>query len=208
VLPTGDVNVADRDGGRLLRVEPSGQVKTIMSSLSFPDGIEIDRAGMVYLTDLALQKVYRVEPFTGEYTVLVQSGIDYPDGITFDPTYEHLYIGGVAGVPTIYRLAVDADGNPGDLEPYVTGVGSGEYDGIATDACGNLYITDLAESKVFRVAPDKTVTVALDRTATQSYMTSLQWGTGVGGWETLKAYVPDVGYGTLEVDLGVPSKPR
>jgi hypothetical protein len=208
ILPTGDFVVADRDGGRLLRVDQTGAVVTVLSSLSFPDGIEVDRAGLVYLTDLGTGQVLRVDPYTNEFTVLVDQQIEAPDGITFDPEFEHLYIGGVAGVSTIFRLAVAADGTPGALETYVTDVGSGQYDGIATDACGNLYICDLADSKVYRVAPDKTVSVVVDRTATHSYMTSVQWGSGVGDWDTRSIYIPDVGYGLLEVDVGVPEKSR
>ena len=206
-LPSGDLMVADLDGGALLRIEPSGARHTVISGLVFPDGIEIGKDGHVYLTDLSAGKVYRIDPMSGQYTVLVDN-MDSPNGLTFNQDYTALYLAGLSGEPTVWRLPIAADGTPGTLEVYVTGVGSGVFDGIEVDACGNLYICDLDDSKIYRVHPDKIIEVLVDRSEQKSYMPNLQWGRGQGGWDAQTLYIIDVDAGVLAVPVGVPGKPR
>jgi sugar lactone lactonase YvrE len=177
-----------------------------MSGFEFPDGVEIGKDGHVYLTDLSAGKVYRIDPLSGQYTVLVE--MQSPDGITFNQDYTALYLAGLSGEPTVWRLPIAADGTPGTLEVYVTGVGSGQFDGIEVDACGNLYICDLDDSKIYRVHPDKSIEVLVDRSAQKSYMPNLQWGRGQGGWDAETVYIIDTEVGLLAVPLGVPGKAR
>jgi glutamine cyclotransferase len=211
MLSTGDVMIADYDNDSLVRVDVDGIPHTVMNNLSFPDGIEIGLDDMVYLTILGEDRLVRVDPFSGEFTTLSEGAIAAIDGIAFNEDFTALYLAGVAGDATIYRLPIDAEGEPGVLAPWgsLNAHGSGFLDGLSVDACGNVYAADLYASKIFRIAPDgETVQTILDRSGNKSYMTVAQWGSGVGGWDPLKVYIPDVDVGTIELDLGVPGKPR
>jgi hypothetical protein len=206
MTPAGDLIVNSDQDGTLVRVDSSGIKHTILSGLSYPNGMEIDQAGNVYVTEQTANKVIRVNPLTGQSTVLSQGPISNPNGISFNETYTALYIDGFSGVGTIYRLAINPDGSPGELTEWATGVGTGLLDGLAVDACGNLYVCDYGNSTTIRI--DKTGTMR-DIIATHGmYMANMQWGRGFGGWSETKLYFAAVGNGIVEMDVGIPSKPR
>lgn len=203
----GDLLVNNDSNGSLVRVLPDGTKQTILSGLSYPNGMEAGIDGFIYVTEHDARRVRRVNPVTGEFTVLTTGIIRNPNGISFNPDYTALYIGGFSGIGTIYKLPIDENGVPGVLEEWATNVGTGALDGIGVDACGNVYIADYGASHIYRISPDgQTKTVIID---SGIYMPNLQWGSGLGGWELDHIYIPDGWNHTVyEVDLGVPSKPR
>jgi hypothetical protein len=194
--------------GAVVRVDPDGSKITITSGLSYPNGMEVDQQGFVYVAEQSSDRVIRVHPDTGEVTVLSEGEIAAPNGLSFDPTYQWLYIAGFSGVGTIYKLPVAADGTPGELEEWATGVGTGSLDGIGVDACGNVYICDYGASVIYRIEPDGDRTVIVDGKG--SYMPNMQWGSNIGGWDPTTIYIPNGwgGQGIYAADVGVPSKPR
>lgn len=206
----GDLMVNDDNNGRLVRIDSVGNKIPVLSGLSYPNGITAGLDGYMYLTEHNARRVRRVHPTTGEFTIIDDGTIDSPNGITFNEDYTALYIGGFNGIGTIYKLPIDAEGNPGTIVPFVTDVGTGWLDGLAVDACGNLYVCDYGASIVYRISPDGgTVTPIIDASGAMTYMPNLQWGSGLGGWDRGKLYIPEGWtHGVFEVDIGVPSKPR
>lgn len=106
------------------------------------------------------------------------------------------------------ELAGDEVAAPGELRELATGIGSGWLDGLAVDACDNIYVADFDASQILRISSGGAeTTMIIDGDLT--YMPNMQWGSGIGGWDANKLYIPD-GQRKLvyEVDIGVPSKSR
>ena len=208
MTPAGKLIVNDNTTGTLWRIDADGSRHPLMTGLSYPNGMEIGKDGFVYFTDQTEAKVYRVDPESGAHTVLT-TGVSEPNGLTFDPTYRKLYIGSFCGdkQQAIHVLDVGANGQPGALHTFATGVGTGCHDGMGVDACGNVYVADFGNSTVYRVSPDGQTIEPLI-TSRGSYHANFEWGRGVGGWDARKLYVVSVGEGIKEVDLGVARKDR
>jgi sugar lactone lactonase YvrE len=224
MLPSGDLVIANDTLGELDRVTPDGSHQMILSGLRYPNGVAVDLEGFVYLTEHDGARVLRIDPDTGDYTAIVDGAIQNPNGLTFSPDYRYLYIGSFCGAAgTIHRIEIHADGTAGTLEPWASGVGNGCHDGMAVDACGNVYVADYASSsdfstRIFRIAPDGTnAHVVIDPSGDGggyygwggTYLPNMDWGTGQGGWDTMNLYFPEGSTQKVyEVALGVPSKPR
>ncbi len=207
LTPAGDLIVNDDSSGSLVRIDTCGVRHTLLMGLQFPHGMEIDLDGWVYITEMNADRVLRVHPFTGDHTVLVDGLISAPAALSFNVDYTVLYVAGFSGVGTIYSLAINPDGTPGGVPtPFVTGVGTGLLHGMDVDFCGNIYVSDYGASQVLRISPDgATRTVIISG---NSYLPNMEWGRGLGGWREDHLYFAAVGEGLLEVDVGVPSKPR
>jgi sugar lactone lactonase YvrE len=159
--------------------------------------------------------VWRLDPYTGESLLLV-SGMTNPNGVTFNEDYTALYIGEFCGSGDVFRLPIDAEGNPGDIEVFAENVGSGCLDGIGVDACGNVYICDYGcdgpwdDSCVYRISPEGIVEPEpFIRPSWQQYLPNFDWGSGVGGWDAKSIYFAGGWeHHVFEVYVGVPGKPR
>jgi len=209
-LPNGHLIVCNDKTGQLIRIDTEGVQHVLVNGLSYPNGLTVDLEGWIYFTEHDANQVWRVHPFTGEKTLLTTQ-IGNPNGVTFSPDYKTLYIGGFNGEGTVYAMSISPSGTPGKLVPFATNVGSGWLDGMATDACGNVYICDYGQTVIYRISPDgQTKTKIIDGSNIQgAYLPNLQWGSGIGGWDPLAVYIPD-GWnkGVFEVVLGVPGKER
>ncbi len=209
-LPNGHLIVCNNNAGSLVRVDEEGVIHTVLTGLSYPNGLTVDMAGWVYFTEHDKNLVKRVNPFTGEWTVLTDK-ISNPNGISFSVDYRTLYLGGFDGDPTVWSMSIAPDGTPGKLIAFATGVGTGALDGMATDACGNVYIADYGATVIYRISPDGQDVKPIISGAgiSGAYLPNMQWGSGIGGWDALKLYLPD-GWnkGVFEVDIGVPGAPR
>jgi len=205
----GDLMVNDDTNGRLVRIDSEGTKHTVVSGLSYPNGMTVGKDGYVYVTEQNAGRVRRIHPITGDFTIVAE-GIEEPNGVTFNEDYTALYIGGFSGVGTVYKLPIDAEGNPGELQEWATDVGSGWLDGMSVDACGNVYICDYGETIIYRISPDGvTKTPIIIAGDGFTYLPNLQWGSGMGGWDEMKLYIPDGWtHDVFEVDLGVPGKSR
>lgn len=228
MLPNGQLVVANDSQNSILRYDEEGAEHPVLSGLSYPNGIAVGLDGNVYFTEQTAERVQRVDPMTGDAVVLT-SGVPQPNGLTFSPDYRYLYIGSFCGgmyggtAGTVYRLEI-ADGEAvGDVEEWAHGVGNGCHDGMAVDACGNVYVADYASSedsstRIFRIAPDGTNPhVVVDPSGEGggyygfggTYLPNMDWGTGQGGFDPMSLYFPEGStMHVYEVPIGVPSKPR
>jgi hypothetical protein len=208
-LPSGQLIVCNNHTGELIRIDPEGTQHVVLSGLSYPNGIIIDLNGWIYFSEHDNNQVRRVHPYTGEYTVLTDE-VSSPNGLTFSPDYSTLYIGGFNGSGVVYAMSISPEGTPGKLVQWATNVGTGWLDGMATDACGNVYIADYGATVIYRISPDgqDVDKVISGAGISNAYLPNMQWGSGVGGWDPLSLYLPD-GWnkGVFEVQIGVPSAP-
>ncbi|MBT3217686.1 MAG: hypothetical protein HN348_01235 [Proteobacteria bacterium] len=209
MLSTGELIIANDNQGELVKVQPDGSYSTLLSGLAYPNGIEIGLDDFIYVTEHDGNRVRRVDPTNGDHTVISNGLIQNPNGITFNEDFTALYIGGFSGVGYIYKLPIDKNGNPGKMELWASGVGSGWLDGMAVDYCGNLYIADYSVSQILRYTPNGQFESYVVN-GVSYYMANMQWGSGIGGWDPLKLYIVDgnTENRTIELDLGIPSKPR
>lgn len=191
VSVTGDWIVADSGRGDLVKVDVLTGGQTVLAGgLSFPNGVEVSRDGTVFVAENGIGRVIQVDPVTKERWV-VATGLDGSNGLAFNQDESILYVGSfgsgkVWGVPRV---------GPTEWGPsfvlWDTQAGAdGGFDGINTDICGNVYITEYVQGRIWRITPDG-LQGDLVVDLPSSWIPNLRWGTGVGGWETDVLYVAD-----------------
>jgi len=208
-VPSGDIVYADVSSGTMFRVDVATGVKSaVLSGMEYANGLEVDLDGYVYAAEQNAGRVRRFDPYTGEFDI-VADGLDNPNGVSFSPDYRTLYVGSFGG-GTIHAVPFDEHGNPGEAQVLVQNLGNHLLDGMAVDACGNIYVCEFVEAKVWRISPDgQHREPIVDFSDHTDWIPNMQWGSGIGGWETTHLYVLDIAASKMfEVDLGVPDKER
>jgi large repetitive protein len=121
---------------------PGGAETSVGHKLDSPEGVAVDAAGNVFVTDIGLQEVFKVTP--GGVQTTVGSGLLVPEGVAVDGA-GNVYI-------TDSQSAAVFKVTPGGTQ---TTVGSGwSYpSGIAVDGAGNAYISDPFIDEVVKVTP-------------------------------------------------------
>ncbi len=204
-----DGMIVYNDGsGTMFRINMQGAREPVLSGLEYANGLEVDTLGFVYVAEQNGGRVRRVDPATGEFTVLAE-GLDNPNGLSFSPDYRRLYVGSFGG-GTITAIDLDEQMVTTNVGPFAGNIGNGALDGMAVDACGNVYVCEYIAAVVWRISPDGGVMSPLvNLNADTSWIPNMQWGSGVGGWDRETLYVLDFSQSRqFEVVLGVPDKPR
>lgn len=205
-LPDGDLVVAkDRDGS-LERVNAAGGTSTLATDVG-AYGVIVGPDGMIYTANQRV--IHRIDPATGQKTVIGQQNGLRPRVLNFSPDFSQLYIGTYLGNGSLWVVDLDADLNPTSApRVFAQGVGSGDYhDALGVDICGNLYVPDYTRSALYKITPDGDVTKYADFTIDQ-YTHGLRWGSGIGGWRDDAIYLPQPygGNTVVEIVIGVPSR--
>ena len=182
------VPVFGKGTGPQLVFGPGGAETDVGRSFISPEGVAVDAAGNVYVTDTGRQEVFKVTPRGAQTTM--GSGLAVPEGVAVDGA-GNVYItdsqadavfkvapGGVqtqigSGFSYPSGVAVDGAGNVYVSDPFVptvfkitpagnqTMVGS-NYNtpvGVAVDAAGNVYVADTFDATVFKITPGGTQTM-------------------------------------------------
>jgi hypothetical protein len=195
------------DDGDLRRVTPDAQVSVVASNFFGAYGVTVgpDQHAYVGFGDT----IARVDPETGEWTEFVNlAGVTARD-VVFNLDSTAVYISTIAQ-GDVFVVPVDAELEP-TAEPtvFASGVGDSWHDGIAMDACGNLYVPEFWSSGLYRIDPDGVVTTVYDQESSgfEHYGHGLEWGSGIDGWNDHAIYLPQPYQGNTvnEVVLGVPS---
>jgi len=107
---------------------------------------------------------------------------------------------------------IDFDDTMTPLGPptFFAAPGSTNLTGLGVDACDNVYALDATAAAVLRIRPqDAAVEVLVEAGVNSVAFGNLQWGSGIGGWDRETLYVLDVvGDRVVEIEVGVPDKPR
>jgi sugar lactone lactonase YvrE len=205
----GTIVYADNDTSTLFRIDPGSNVKQmVLSGLEYANGLEVDLKGYVYVAEQSGSRVRRVDPATGQFTILAD-GLTSPNGLSFSPDYRKLYVGSFGG-GTITTIHVSEAGEPEGVELLRGGIGGGALDGMAVDACGNVYVCEFGPATIWRISPDgQTMIPIVELGQDTGWIPNMQWGSGVGGWDPMIMYVLDFSQNRVfEVPVGVPDKPR
>jgi hypothetical protein len=206
---TGILVYADNDTATLFRVSPGNNFKEpVVGGLEYPNGVEVDLDGFVYVAEQSGARVRRIDPLTGEFTILAPM-LNNPNGLSFSPDYRTLYVGSFGG-GTITAIKLKEDMTEESVEPFVDFVGGGALDGMAVDACGNVYVCEFGPATIWRITPDGlSVLPLIELGGDTGWIPNMQWGSGIGGWDAETMYVLDFSQNRVfEVPLGIGDKPR
>lgn len=110
MLRDGSAIIADVTNGALLRVYPNGARKVVLGGLLYPNGLDIGPDGFVYVSENAAGRVRRIDPETGDFTI-VALGLFGPNGVAFGDDPKLMYIGSFEG-SGVYKVVL---GEPGAL---------------------------------------------------------------------------------------------
>ena len=202
-LPGGDIVLYESSTGSLERYTAEGGSTVIASGIPAAYGVTVGPDGKVWVANGG---VTRFDPDTGEREVVLSPPMDWTaHSLAFNLDSTVLYIGTVSG--PLRSLALDEDLNAAAEPEIVADVGSGWHDGIAVDACGNLYVASYFSLSLFRVGTDGTVTEMVHGGAAPVYGHGAVWGSGEGGWRDDAIYQPQPygGATVREVVIGLPS---
>jgi len=106
-LKSGDLAIANYSTGSVDRISPDGSSVTLMSGIGYPNGLEVGRDGYIYVSDQTAGKVYQIDPETGDHKTVAED-LYSPNGVTFSPDNESLYVGSFGG-GIVYRVDRDGD---------------------------------------------------------------------------------------------------
>jgi large repetitive protein len=167
---------------------PGGARTSVGRNFISPQGVVVDAAGNVYVTDIGLQEVFKITP--GGTQTTVGTGLEVPQDVAVDGA-GNVYItdsqadavfkvtpGGVqtmvgSGFSYPVGVAVDGAADVYVSDPFVdavfeitppgaqTMVGGGYNTpaGVAVDAAGNVYVADTFGATVFKITPGGTQTM-------------------------------------------------
>ena len=94
VLPNGDVVVAE--ASTLVIAFATGGYHTILAGLQYPNGLDVDHEGFVYVAEQTGGRLRKVNGANGEFEVLAE-GMNAPNGVAFAPGYDRVYVGSFGG---------------------------------------------------------------------------------------------------------------
>jgi len=111
LLPDGRLAVNDAEQGALVLVSvnstPVTKV-TLLGGLSYPNGIDVDDDGFLYVAEQDAGRVRRVDPTDGTFQIIA-TDLFNPNGVSFAPGYRRLYVGSFGG-GVVYALDRREDG--------------------------------------------------------------------------------------------------
>lgn len=182
VAANGDLYVADTYNHTLRKVTPGGTVTTIAglagvcgyadgvgsaAQFCMPHGVALDATGNIYVADRDGDSIRRVTPQGTVSTILGPGnggGLSRPVGVAVDAAGT-VYVADT-GNHVVRRItaagaATILAGMPGSAG-YIEGTGMDarfdEPNGVAVDADGNLYVSDMTNRAIRRVSPAGAVT--------------------------------------------------
>ncbi|MCB9695085.1 MAG: SMP-30/gluconolactonase/LRE family protein [Alphaproteobacteria bacterium] len=205
-LPDGDLVAASYETGTVYRLDPdTGATTPLVSGMAYPNGIEIGPDGKVYFTEWGGGRVLRVDPTTLALDVLAE-GLENPNGLVFDVAGTTLWLAENDATNRVSRMSVDpGTGAVGPVELAMP-TGAAGIDGLAVDACDNLYVLSWDTELVRRWDGSGFVTL-VDRGNTGFGLGNVAWGDPAGGWDPHHGFLVQFGSGRVyEVALGVGAK--
>lgn len=129
----------------------------------FPDDPVIAPDGKIFLSDLSLQAIWKIDPEQKSAELWSKDPLfspgdrslsGYPvgvNGIALAPDGKSLY-GVTGGIPLLVKVPIQDDGSAGKAEMLAFGYDN--MDGLEVDKDGNFYLTETTRSEVWKVSAD------------------------------------------------------
>jgi len=201
MLAGGDIVIADYTSDSLVRLDVTTRQQRKLASLKSPNKLTIGPEGKLYVVGIE-GDIYVVDADSGKNSLIgrVDGRLR---GVAFSPDYKTLYASDARN-NLLLSLQMRPDGTAEQPRVWVRNLGGGP-DGLTTDACGNVYVSDHNNSSIRRVSPRGSVQVVanIDRTTS-----SIGFGSGKQGWDARTLYTVSVERGgSYEIKVGVPAAP-
>jgi sugar lactone lactonase YvrE len=204
--PNGNLIGAMVSANKIVSVAPNGQVTDLVTGLNGPNGIYVDRDSNVWFTEGGGNAVVRRAP-NGERKAFAagagQAG--GANGVVVDSAKKRLFYTEY-DKGKIHRVDLAAQ-HPSPVD--VATIGGAGLDGLVLDECGNLYVVDQRNSKLFRVrigangaavrAPELLASFPVN-------VANAQFGTGTG-FDAKTLYVAGNPGSVFAVPLGISGAP-
>jgi len=146
--PAGNVVAASATTGEILQITPVGTVTALWGGLQIPNAVYPALDGNIFFTDYLGALAAWIDPAGAQLVELGAGGDEAPqaNGIIYDPDRNFVYYV-TYGPGVVFRVDVTDLQNPAAPQAIATIVSEGGadqvgLDGLAMDACGNLYIVD------------------------------------------------------------------
>ncbi|ULP47012.1 serine/threonine-protein kinase PknD [Mycolicibacter virginiensis] len=168
---SGNVYVTNQSMyGRVVKLEPGSKTPVMLpfTGLYEPQGVAVDRAGAVYVTDFN-NRVVKLDPDSHVQSELPFSGLNYPEGLVVDKDGS-VYVAD-RGNNRVVKLPAGADAQV--VLPFA---GLHNPDDVAVDSSGNVYVTDTDNDRVVRLAAGSNTQSVLPFTGLDA-----PWGVTVDG---------------------------
>jgi sugar lactone lactonase YvrE len=178
-------------GSSVARFTPEGGSEELANSLEYPNGLTVGLNGMVYVSEQAAGRVIRIDPATKQKTTVADE-LGNANGLALSQDQKTLHVG-TFGEGKVWAL--DLTQTPAGVRVLAEDFGDGGdgagFDGLATDVCGNVYVTEFSVAKIWRISPGGQTKLAVDlgSEAQASWIPNLHFGSGVGGWDRKTLYV-------------------
>lgn len=153
----GNLFVLMQDAGAIIRITPAGNATTFATGLTFPQALDIDGSGDLFVADG--NKIRKVDPAGRLTTLYADTGRNTSfSAITVDKAHNVYFAKAVQlfRLDTLGNISFVAGGNTGDKD----GTGSAAWmfgiSGLRMNAGGNLVVAD--EYKIREITPAGVVT--------------------------------------------------
>lgn len=160
--------------GCVTRVQKNGTARLFADSaaghkLTLPNYGVFDSGGNLYVSDSGdwWKSSGSIVRFNreGRGEVFLEGPQPFPNGVALSADERFLFIA-QSHTDDVLQVEIRNDGTAGDREVYARGI-ERVPDGLAFDIAGNLYVSCYASDNIYRVSPDRAVTLlAYDRDGT------------------------------------------
>jgi gluconolactonase len=195
---TDELFVCNPKLGCVMKVQKSGNASLFADSvvgrkLKLPNYGVFDSSGNLYVSDSgdwskSSGSIVRFDR-EGRGEVFLEGPQPFPNGLALSADERSLLIA-QSHTDDVLQVEIRNDGTAGDREVYARGI-ERVPDGLAFDIAGNLYVSCYASDNIYRISPDRAVTLlAYDRDGT-----TLARPTNIafGGPENEYLYVANLG---------------
>lgn len=180
-LADGRLLVALPQAGKVIAIDPRGQVSDWLMMVSGPNGIYPDLAGDVWVTEFGGSRVLRIRGESEPQVMVEGAEAGSANGVVYDPERSLLFYTNYQS-GKIKRVKIDGQGQPSAPE-LVTTIAGASPDGLTLDACGYLYVVDQGNSALYRVVLDEVgvaMGAASELVVFPSNVANAQFGVGEG----------------------------
>ncbi|MCY1011337.1 gluconolactonase [Nannocystis pusilla] len=187
---TGELLVALPQSGDLQAIAGDGAVTDLAGGLVSPNGLYVDPAGRVWLTEFGGSRVVRFDAQFNKTTVYEGPMAASANGVVLDEARSLLFFTNY-GAGRVLKLAVDDLGEAVGEPSEVLTVPGARLDGLVLDQCGNIYAVDQGGSRLFRgILDTEAALVGQPELLAEfdSNVANAQFGWGVG-WDPESLYL-------------------
>lgn len=171
---TDELFVCNPKLGSIVKVQKNGKSSLFADfagthKLKQPNYSVFDSAGNLYVSDSGDWSrssgcIVRFDT-AGRGEVFLEGPQPFPNGLALDASQRFLFIA-QSHTDDVLRVEIRQDGSAGERDVYAKAV-ERVPDGLAFDVAGNLYVSCYASDNLFRVSPDRSVSLlAYDRDGT------------------------------------------